>query len=53
MWTIGLLILISLLMGAAAWLFFMWPVKNGQYDDIEGPKYRMLEDNDEAGPKNG
>ncbi len=52
MWTIGLLILISFLMGIAAWLFFIWSVKSGQYDDIEGPKYRMLEDDDEGSPKN-
>jgi len=26
---------------------FMWAVKSGQFDDIEGPKHRMLDDEDE------
>jgi cbb3-type cytochrome oxidase maturation protein len=47
MWTIGFLIFLSLILGIGAWLFFVWSVKSGQYDDPEGPKYRMLEDEDE------
>ncbi len=47
---IGLLILLSLALGAAAWAFFVWTVRSGQYDDPEGPKYRMLDD-DEEPPK--
>ncbi|HEB02527.1 MAG TPA: cbb3-type cytochrome oxidase assembly protein CcoS [Nitrospirae bacterium] len=47
MWTIGFLIFLSLCLGIGAWLFFIWSVKSGQYDDIEGPKHRMLEDDDE------
>jgi cbb3-type cytochrome oxidase maturation protein len=46
---LGWLIVVSLLLGLAAWLFFLWSVKSGQYDDPEGPKYRMLDD-DEEGP---
>ncbi len=45
--SLGLLIALSLALGVAAWLFFLWTVKSGQYDDPEGPKYRMLEDDDE------
>jgi len=45
--SLGLLIAISLALGAAAWLAFLWSVRSGQYDDPEGPKYRMLEDDDE------
>lgn len=41
-----ILILLSLCVGIAAWLVFIWSVKKGQYDDIERPKYRMLEDDD-------
>ena len=41
------LILISLALGVAAFLFFLWTVRSGQYDDPEGPKYRMLEDEEE------
>jgi cbb3-type cytochrome oxidase maturation protein len=50
---IGLLILLSLALGAAAWAFFVWTVRSGQYDDPEGPKYRMMDDDEEenGGPK--
>lgn len=42
-----LLIPISLLLLAlAVWAFF-WAVKNGQFDDLEGPAYRILFDEDE------
>ncbi|MBI4825193.1 MAG: cbb3-type cytochrome oxidase assembly protein CcoS [Thermodesulfovibrionia bacterium] len=47
MWSVFLLIIIGLGTGIAAWLFFIWSVKSGQYDDIEGPKYRMFDDKDE------
>jgi cbb3-type cytochrome oxidase maturation protein len=40
------LIVLSLALGAAAWLFFVWTVRSGQYEDPEGPKYRMLDDDD-------
>jgi len=42
-----LLILASLALGFAAWLLFLWAVKSDQYDDVERPKHRMLDD-DEA-----
>ncbi len=42
------LILLSLALGLAAWLGFVWSVRSGQYDDPEGPKYRMLDDGEEA-----
>jgi cbb3-type cytochrome oxidase maturation protein len=41
-----LLILVSLVLGVAAWLLFLWAVKSDQYDDVERPKHRMLDDND-------
>lgn len=47
MWTMGFLIFISIILGVGAWLFFVWAVKSGQYDDMEGPKHRMLDDDDE------
>ncbi len=40
------LIGLSLALGLAAWLFFVWTVRSGQYEDPEGPKYRMLEDDE-------
>jgi cbb3-type cytochrome oxidase maturation protein len=44
---LGPLIAISIALGALAWLAFLWSVRSGQYDDPEGPKYRMLDDDDE------
>jgi cbb3-type cytochrome oxidase maturation protein len=49
MGTLGLLIVLSLALGIAAWLLFLWSVRSGQYDDPEGPKYRMLDDDE--GPR--
>lgn len=42
------LIPISLLLGAAALIGFVWTVRSGQYDDLEGERYRILEE--DAGP---
>jgi len=47
------LILISLALGVLAYLGFLWSVRSGQYEDPEGPKYRMLDDDDEAPPPAG
>jgi cbb3-type cytochrome oxidase maturation protein len=43
------LIILSLALGLTAWLAFVWSVKSGQYDDPEGPKHRMMEDDDPPG----
>ena len=43
-----LLILVSLALGVAAWFLFLWAVKSDQYDDVERPKHRMLDDDDEV-----
>ena len=50
--SIVILVLLSLFVGTGVWLFFIWAVKKGEFDDIEGPKYRMLDDDDddEGGP---
>lgn len=48
MWSMFLLIILTLGAGFVGWLFFLWAVKSGQYDDIEGPKYRMLDDDEEG-----
>ena len=39
-----LLLLLSLLLGAGAWLVFVWAVKKGEFEDVEKPKHRMLDD---------
>lgn len=44
--SLGALIGLSLALGLAAWLAFLWSVRSGQYEDPEGPKYRMLEDDE-------
>ncbi|MFE8071583.1 cbb3-type cytochrome oxidase assembly protein CcoS [Marinobacteraceae bacterium S3BR75-40.1] len=41
------LIPISLLLLSAGVGLFVWSVKNGQYDDLEGPAHRILFDDDE------
>ncbi len=45
--SIVILIILSFFVGTGAWLFFIWAVKKGEFDDIEGPKYRMLNDDPE------
>ena len=47
--SLGFLIGLSLALGLGAWLLFVWSVRSGQYDDPEGPKYRMMEEDDEGG----
>jgi cbb3-type cytochrome oxidase maturation protein len=53
--TLGFLIVASLALGVGAWALFVWSVRSGQYDDPEGPKYRMLDDDEEdnEGPGRG
>ncbi len=46
MWTIALLVFVSLALGAAAWLLFLWAVKSDQFDDVERPKHRMMDDDE-------
>ena len=46
-----------LVLGVAIW-GFLWAVKTGQFDDLEGPAHRILMDDDDAriptrGSKNG
>ncbi len=42
-----LLIFLSFCIGTGVWLFFLYAVKKGEFDDVEGPKYRMLDDEDD------
>jgi len=35
-----------ILLGLVSVLVFFWAVKNGQYDDMEGPANRILDDDD-------
>jgi len=47
MGTTLLLVVVSLALGIAAWLLFLWAVKTDQYDDVERPKHRMMDDDPE------
>lgn len=42
-----ILVPITLLLVTVGILVFNWAVKNGQYDDLEGPAHRILYDDDE------
>lgn len=48
-----ILIILSLFLGTGVWLVFIWAVKKGEFDDVEGPKHRMLEDDEPWPPENG
>ncbi len=51
-----LLIGLALLLMGLAVVLFVWTVRNRQYDDLDGPAYRILMDDDDAripGPRDG
>lgn len=35
-----------IVLGLVSVLVFFWAVNNGQYDDMEGPAHRILDDDD-------
>jgi cbb3-type cytochrome oxidase maturation protein len=41
------LLLLSLFLGGCCWLVFLWAVKKGEFEDIERPKHRMLDDDED------
>ncbi len=42
-----LLIPLSLVLVSIAVTIFIWAVNNGQFDDLDSPAWRILEDDDE------
>lgn len=42
------LIPVALLLGAAGLLAFLWSLRSGQYDDLDGAAYRILDDEDDG-----
>ena len=38
------LIILMFFIGLAGWFVFLWAVKTGQFDDIERPKHRMMDE---------
>ncbi|MDR2014274.1 MAG: cbb3-type cytochrome oxidase assembly protein CcoS [Azoarcus sp.] len=48
--SLTLLIPVSVLLVFIIGAFFWWALRSGQYDDLEGPAYRILfDDRDEPG----
>ena len=43
---IPLSVVLVFLIGAGFW----WSVRTGQFDDLEGPAHRILDDDDSGGP---
>jgi cbb3-type cytochrome oxidase maturation protein len=46
---VPLSVVAAFLIGACFW----WAVRNGQFDDLEGPAHRILMDDDAPGPQAG
>lgn len=46
------LIPVALLLGAVGLLAFIWSLKSGQYNDLDGAAQRILLDDDENPPQN-
>lgn len=42
-----LIILGAVYLGLVGLVFLIWAIKTGQFEDMEGPKYRILFDDDE------
>ena len=42
------LIPVALLIGLASLAAFLWALKSGQFDDLEGPGFKVLMDDDDA-----
>ena len=43
-----ILVPVSLILAGLALVVFLWTLRSGQYDDLEGEAYRILMDDDEA-----
>lgn len=41
------LIPVALLLGGAGLLAFLWSIRSGQYEDLDGAAYRILDDDEE------
>jgi cbb3-type cytochrome oxidase maturation protein len=37
---------VAMLMSASGLYFFFWALRSGQYEDFEGPRWRILYDDD-------
>jgi cbb3-type cytochrome oxidase maturation protein len=48
MTTIGILLPIALLLGLGGLAAFLWSMRSGQYDDLDGAAQRILTDEDDG-----
>lgn len=48
--TLVYLIPAALFLGALGLVAFLWSIRSGQYDDLDGAAYRILDDGDEPLP---
>jgi cbb3-type cytochrome oxidase maturation protein len=44
------LIPVALLLGGLGLGAFLWSLRNGQYDDLDGAAWRVLDEDDRPGP---
>lgn len=44
---IGMLIPVALFLGALGLVAFIWSIKSGQFDDLDGAAYRILINDDD------
>jgi cbb3-type cytochrome oxidase maturation protein len=49
--TLYLLIPVSVVLVFLIGIAFWWSLRSGQFDDMEGPAYRILMDDDKAPPE--
>jgi len=45
-----LLVPLSVLVAVGGGLLFWWATRGGQFDDLEGPAHRILQDDDSTKP---
>ncbi len=41
----------ALFLGAIGLVAFLWALRSGQFEDLEGAKYRILQDDEDDAPK--
>lgn len=46
-----MLIPVALVLGGIGLVAFLWALKSGQFDDLDGAAHRILFEDDEPGPK--
>ena len=46
-----ILLPVALFLGLGGLAAFLWSVRSGQYEDLDGAAHRILDDEDEEAPK--